>query len=197
MTPLKRIMEAERCVRLDQLASTVRPGASRIFRFDIPKDSYEWTFLMKPKRPAYDALNAYLTKWVALAEAPLSQVQPPPFPTELQGILDDESLHPDAMAVHFIRYYYLRARLAILETAAHLERYRKEKGAYPARLSQCVQPDSAVDPFSGAALVYRRLSAGYVLYSVGPNGRDDGGQPYTESRMRPDVTGDLLLQPNF
>ena len=32
------------------------------------------------------------------------------------------------------------------------------------------------DIFSGHTLIYRPSEAGYMLYSVGPNGKDDGGR---------------------
>jgi hypothetical protein len=57
-----------------------------------------------------------------------------------------------------------------------LARERADKGAYPEAL-----PAGLMDPFSGQALVYRREGAGYVLYSVGPDGKDDGGVEKTES----------------
>ena len=45
------------------------------------------------------------------------------------------------------------------------------------------------DPFSGKPLLYRRNAKGYVLYSVGLDGRDDGGQPMDQEN----VFGDMLL----
>lgn len=197
MTQLRKIMEAERVVRLEQLLSIARPGATRIFRFDIPRERYEWDFIRKPKRPAYDALDAYLQKWVSFAEVDLSEIDPPPYPSELQGILADESLAPENMVTHFVRYRYILARMRLIYAAARLEAYKKKQGSYPARLETVLSAREIGDPFSRGPLLYRRTGTGYVLYSAGPNGKDDGGQPYVESRMRPDVTGDLLLRPNF
>ena len=41
------------------------------------------------------------------------------------------------------------------------------------------RPDTASDPMSTAMseLVYRREGEGFVLYSLGRNGKDDGGVP--------------------
>jgi hypothetical protein len=33
------------------------------------------------------------------------------------------------------------------------------------------------DPFNGKPLLYRKLDKGYCVYSVGANGKDDGGTP--------------------
>ena len=35
------------------------------------------------------------------------------------------------------------------------------------------------DPFDGQPLRFKRLSKGYVIYSVGSDGRDDGGKENT------------------
>ena len=32
------------------------------------------------------------------------------------------------------------------------------------------------DPFDGKPLRYKKLEKGYVVYSVGPDGNDDGGK---------------------
>ena len=40
-----------------------------------------------------------------------------------------------------------------------------------------------VDPYSGGPLVYRRAGDNYVLYSIGQDGDDDGGQFGTVGEM--------------
>jgi hypothetical protein len=63
-----------------------------------------------------------------------------------------------------------RGRCAVAAVAA--ERYRRRHGAWPAALA----PESWPDPFDGRPLRYRRLADGIVIYSVGPDGADDGGR---------------------
>lgn len=60
-----------------------------------------------------------------------------------------------------------------------LELYRREHGRFPESLA-AVQaaydlPDS-VDPFTQFAPVYRRTETGFLLYSVGLDGKDNGGE---------------------
>jgi hypothetical protein len=59
-----------------------------------------------------------------------------------------------------------------------LEIARGRKGEYPDALGelQTLQalPD---DPFSGRPFLYRRRAKDYLLYSVGPDRKDDGGKP--------------------
>ncbi|MFZ5828591.1 MAG: hypothetical protein ACOY3P_00815, partial [Planctomycetota bacterium] len=61
--------------------------------------------------------------------------------------------------------------------------YRAENGGFPATLDPLV-PNYAepmpLDPFTDRPFVYKRAAdgAGYLLYSVGANGRDDGGHNF-------------------
>lgn len=53
-----------------------------------------------------------------------------------------------------------------------LECYRIQRGKYPANLAELKSP-AAIDPMSGAEFLYRLTDDGFLLYSVGSNGKDD------------------------
>jgi hypothetical protein len=64
------------------------------------------------------------------------------------------------------------------EVALVLSEYRTEHGQYPDTLGDLTEKCPAEllnDPYSGNELRYRRQGDGYTLYSVGPNGKDNGG----------------------
>jgi hypothetical protein len=70
-------------------------------------------------------------------------------------------------------------RLAL--TAVALEQFRAaHNNRYPASLSE-LAPNyldaTLMDPFDGQPLRYRKQDAGYVLYSIGADLKDDGGKP--------------------
>jgi hypothetical protein len=71
----------------------------------------------------------------------------------------------------------------LVELALALRAYRQEHhGAYPASLGALAPAYLArlpIDPFGGGATPYhyRLGGATYLLYSVGPDGKDDGGAP--------------------
>lgn len=72
-------------------------------------------------------------------------------------------------------FAYLRTSIA----AIAVERFRLAHGQLPENLNELVpQFISAVpiDPFDGQPLRYHRLSKGYVIYSIGSDGQDDGGR---------------------
>jgi hypothetical protein len=81
-------------------------------------------------------------------------------------------------------------RLVITELALRL--HERENGKLPAALAELVPaklPAVPVDPFSQEPLVYRPMTNSFLLYSLGPDGKDDGGA--SPVRGQPEK-GDLL-----
>ena len=71
-----------------------------------------------------------------------------------------------------------RACLRAADAALSVERYRLADGALPNSLDALVPKflDAVpTDPFDGQPLRYKKLAKGYVVYSVGEDGKDDGG----------------------
>lgn len=79
------------------------------------------------------------------------------------------------------------AQLAV--TAIALQRYHLRHGRWPERLAELVPaflPEMPRDWMDGRPLRYRRNADGtFTLYSVGWDGRDDGGDPRAEDDGRP------------
>ena len=71
------------------------------------------------------------------------------------------------------------SRMLLIELA--LRTYRLDRGAYPATLGQLVPaylPSVPIDPFSnGQPFRYQLVRRRYLLYSVGPDTVDNGGEP--------------------
>jgi hypothetical protein len=66
----------------------------------------------------------------------------------------------------------------LVRRAAALAAHRVEHGAYPDELGQLKSGDAnqlPTDLYSGKAFIYKPKGNGYLLYSVGANGVDDGG----------------------
>ncbi|MBN1457163.1 MAG: hypothetical protein JW912_04860 [Sedimentisphaerales bacterium] len=62
--------------------------------------------------------------------------------------------------------------------ALQIELYHYDNKKFPESIEQLAEVDtslSTIDPFSGDNLFYRHDEAGYLIYSVGDNGKDDGG----------------------
>ncbi len=80
------------------------------------------------------------------------------------------------------------AKLRSLITLLAAERYRQVRGRWPQTVADLVPVQLSampLDPFDGQPLRYRRLPDGIAVYSVGPDGNDDGGMFDTEQPLRP------------
>lgn len=98
-----------------------------------------------------------------------------------------ESLFSDFSTASVLKGMDLRTiEPALARLAVALAGYRAEHGAYPRKLSG-LEPKwlktVPKDICSGKDFIYKPSGRAYVLYSVGPNMRDDGG------RERPEDAG--------
>ena len=69
-------------------------------------------------------------------------------------------------------------QLELLRLAAALAVYRAQHGTYPNKLDELVPavlPELPVDLYNAQKYLYKRTDDGYLLYSTGVNGVDDGG----------------------
>jgi type II secretory pathway pseudopilin PulG len=84
----------------------------------------------------------------------------------------------------------IKARLIAFKTALAIERFRlANSNALPATLDVLVPNYCASaprDPFDEQPLRYKKLSRGYVLYSIGADGVDDGGAERTNPKNMSD-----------
>jgi hypothetical protein len=76
--------------------------------------------------------------------------------------------------------YLSRAELQALVTTLSILRYNSDKNGYPETLSQLITSgylnELPKDPFSDKPLVYKRTQKDFILYSLGGDFDDDGGQ---------------------
>ena len=87
-------------------------------------------------------------------------------------------------------------------TVLALERYRQEKRAYPLTLDELKAGGYLdalpADPYSDKPLSYRVTNGSFVLYSLGPDFRDDGGESgrTQEGKSKPWINkGDTIFWP--
>ena len=88
------------------------------------------------------------------------------------------------MSAVFNKVMRIETAKQVTVTAIALKRYQLQKGKYPASLVSLAPgfvTAVPVDPVDGEPLRYRLNRDGtYLLYSVGENGVDDGGDPSLE-----------------
>jgi len=83
------------------------------------------------------------------------------------------------------------ARLRAAQIALALETYKAEHASYPASLSDLEKGNRKLptDPFTGQAYRYRQVGKGFIVYSVGPDLRDDGGTDFGYGHFKPSQPG--------
>ncbi len=84
-------------------------------------------------------------------------------------------------------------RLDLTRLGFALAAYRADHGAYPAKLADLAPKHMAKIPhdrFSDGDLHYSLQDGGYLLYSVGPNGQDDGGRQMNDHYEDGEARGD-------
>jgi hypothetical protein len=66
-----------------------------------------------------------------------------------------------------------------------LVRYKNSKGFYPDNLQELRAGEHLeklpIDPYSDKPLVYKKTKDNFILYSIGLNFKDDGGEPSKRS----------------
>ena len=100
-------------------------------------------------------------------------------------------------------WYRNSATLRLLFTELALKTFRADEGRFPATLDELVPKYLRAvpqDPFqpTPTPLVYSREGDSFELYSVGPNGIDDGGKltPIVDLRDGGDLFLDALREEN-
>jgi len=159
------------------------------------------------RRGAMHSLTQYFDRQIAEARKPFCQQQPGKFsPNQLTRIFQI------VQGSWTLRSHNAATQTALLTTAFALRAYRLEHGAYTASLDALTPgylTAIPADPFADAGpLRYKKTATGYTLYSVGPDGKDEGGLPCKEGRptqdrsrlvpnpLRKTSTGDIVAGVN-
>lgn len=88
-----------------------------------------------------------------------------------------------------------QAEIALWRVALALKGYKFAHGQYPATLADLQRtldwtiPD---DVFSGRPFIYRTEGAGFVVYSIGPDLKDDGGKSQYDEQGKYHEEGDIV-----
>ncbi len=88
------------------------------------------------------------------------------------------------------------ARLRTARVALAVERYRLATGTLPDTLGELTPTYIAIipkDPFDGKDLRYQKLGTGFVVYSVGEDGQDDGGKERPPCKKRKNESYDVTF----
>jgi hypothetical protein len=131
-------------------------------------------------KPSHTWLIKQLTEAIEIAKQPAEQQEER---LKQLPVLDEKALPyagllvPDTAKVAG-SFRRSMAELRSAQTALAVERYRQAHQHWPETLAALVPAyleRVPSDPFDGNELRYRRLDDGVVIYALGPDGKDDGG----------------------
>jgi hypothetical protein len=136
--------------------------------WNMPADKYQYLSTMREMR--------------RLARMPVPErMRKPPAPPSTRGGRPRATL-TQMLVPPLLRSLTQQAsadcKVALVRAALGVEMYRAEKGEFPETLSAVVpQYLEAVpaDPYDGKAIRYSAADGGFVVYSIGEDGSDDGG----------------------
>ncbi len=98
-----------------------------------------------------------------------------------------EILIPALGKINEMSYHIQVERGATMTILAAL-RYKQNEGNYPEDLNELIAADYLkelpIDAFSGRPLVYKKTDDNFILYSVGLNFTDDGGESGKDRKGR-------------
>ena len=166
-----------------------------------------------PKRKLMEGMTAYWSATILAAQSPNPTLAkdlsvPSWLYLFVASLLPDVQNQVSHLSVKILDN---QAQNALLETSLALRAYKLDHGNYPqslALLAPAYLNQAPADPFSAggsAPLRYRLSGSRYVLYSVGPDGVDDGGKSIDDTSLpgpagffpMADSKGDIVAGVNF
>jgi hypothetical protein len=193
-------MYGERACDLDRLNSIDAQGSSAVILGPAGASPFWDSIIDMPRRPLFvlDTIRAVKNKanaiqaareqtWPAVGMHPVTKEASPTFLLRLTRPLTftmwGDLSGSDFRSVEIYFRFVADRRMAAIALAIRL--FAVDHGSRPAQLSELVPeylPAIPDDPFSGtqATIQYRADVRPVVLYSVGPDGVDNGGTPRTK-----------------
>ena len=166
----------ERNAPLSSPLAAREPGWNQRFWHWLLRPTLLWNLVRS--QDTYDAIRAVLAKEPWFWEKELDQIE--------SGLKKMPDWLFESRSLSFFtqtapgRYLPVEARCQAARLALSCRIWRGEKGTWPASLGQLapgILPRLPVDPFTGNPFFYVLKEKGFLIYSAGPNGVDDGAAP--------------------
>ena len=185
----RRAQRWERAIRISDFRHAARHGfrADEMYGSDSVVGRFECSI---PGRPLLWADELFYLRCMRRAAKDIrtpfrEQLKPPPLtvPCECQ-VRHCIWPYSNVCASDFDTYKARRsadtnqANICTARVAVALRIYKQRYGDYPVKLLDLRRLGwrlDLIDPFSGRELAYKRTPKGCMIYSIGPNLRDDGG----------------------
>jgi hypothetical protein len=146
---------------------------------------------LTPRRVVLANLDSYYRQRIAESKKPFRQRVPVPAPGDSWSKVWYLADEPE----HTWKYEFAQSELAILEVTLAVRLYRLEHGRYPADLRAIDRPRLPTVPVDqwGQPVAYRLKGGKPFIYSLGPDGKDDGGLAANVRHLGKTARGDLVF----
>ncbi len=135
------------------------------------------------KRRIIENITKFYDEWIAYTRLPYDPGRPEP---SLPKDAVSEVILP-SYDIALVRSTATETKFGLQCLTLALDAYRLDRGVYPTDLSALSSEylsDKHFDPFaSGKPFHYMLKKHGYLLYSIGPDGKDDGGKPLIAGKL--------------
>ncbi len=148
--------------------------------------------LLYPRRWVLAHTDAFFRAQVADLRKPVRQRSVVPLP---QDPWSDDLYRAQSMSKNTWRLERMGTDLALLEVALAVRRHFLDHGRYPRRLAEVSRrwlPAIPVDLWE-QQITYRLQGGRPIIYSMGPDGKDDGGKASVTLRLTASTCGDLVF----
>jgi hypothetical protein len=149
--------------------------------------------VLMPRRIAFASLDRYYRERIAECRKPFRRRTPIPTP-DLPWLRNLE-LSWDDTPEYTWEFEWPETQLALLEVALAVHQYWLEHGRYPAQLRDISRqwlPSVPVDQWD-QPIAYLRKGDQPLIYSLGPDGKDDHGLAANLRLSGPTTHGDLVF----
>jgi hypothetical protein len=206
----------ERAMFLDCIVQMSRGDATAVFglpqKMFIPRFAVDWNSLLRSANSWFDEIKvaskkeSYAERAAALKaiEQRLAGLSPKSPQRLISSVFSRRvrtqvisdilaGLFLPALSATFVAEDRSNTELQLTRTAVALAVYRSERGSFPKSLNRLC-PDFLLTPpkdlYHEKPLQYRRTANGYLLYSTGPNGKDELGDSVNLHTLRGYRVGD-------
>jgi hypothetical protein len=148
-------------------------------------------FLLVPRRTALAHMDLYFRQQMAESARPVRQRRPVPTPDDPWS----RALLPTSLFENPWKWERTSTDISLIEVALAVRMHYLEHGRYPTRLTEISKrwlPSIPVDLWE-QPITYRLKNGQPVIYSMGPDGKDDGGTPANPNRVTAATRGDLVF----
>ena len=175
--------------------------------FNGPPFMSQFSYLIYSKHRIMRDYTEFIDGEIARAKQPYGARPPTPIPND-PVVQIMASLYGDIP----LKFANAEAQNGLVELMLALRAYRLEHGSYPETLDALIPgcvPQLPPDPFAkSGTFSYHRSGSTCLLYSIGPDGKDDGASPIDTRQsqannpnerfyVKPDSKGDIVAGKNL